>query len=178
MLKKWYVIHTYAGYENKVKSNLERRIQSLGMEDKIFRILIPTEEIAEMRDGEKVITEKKFFPGYVLVEMEMDDESWAVVRNTPGVTNFVGPGIKPTALDEDEVKETLKNAGLIDGRPKPKPKVRYASGDKVKVIDGPFKDFIGSVEAVELDRNKLKVMMTIFGRATPVELDFLQVEKV
>jgi len=171
----WYVINTYSGNEMKVKTNLENRIRALSMEEKIFRILIPSEEVSEIRGGKKKISTKRFFPGYVLVEMDMDEESWYVVRNTPKVTGFVGTGTKPTPLTEEEVEAIM---GQITGsKAKPKPKVLFERGERVKVIDGPFTNFNGVVDEVNLERGKLKVMVSIFGRQTPVELEFVQVEK-
>lgn len=176
MAAKWYVINTYSGNENKVKTNLEQRIKSMNMEEKIFRILVPSEEVAEIRGGKKKISTKRFFPGYVLVEMEIDDDAWYVVRNTPKVTGFVGSGNTPTPLSEEEIQSIL---GQVSGakKSKPKPKVIFEHGEKVKVIDGPFTNFSGVVEEVNLERGKLKVMVSIFGRQTPVELEFVQVEK-
>lgn len=174
----WFVIHTYAGYENKVQANLEKRLETLGMQDKIFRILVPTEEVAEMRDGKRKISKKKFFPGYVLVEMEMDEEAWYVVRNTPGVTNFVGSSGKPQPLSEHEVEQILRQMGLLAEKPKPRPKVLFEVGESVRITDGPFRDFVGIIEEANPERGKLKVMVTIFGRSAPVELDFLQVSRL
>ena len=172
---KWYVINTYSGNEAKVKTNLENRIRALGMEDRIFKILIPSEEVAEIRGGKKKISTKRFFPGYVMVEMDMDEQSWYVVRNTPKVTGFVGNGTTPTPLTTEEVQSIM---GQISGTSsKPKPKVVFERGERVKVIDGPFTNFSGVVDEVNLERGKLKVMVSIFGRQTPVELEFVQVEK-
>lgn len=171
--KDWYVIHTYSGYENKVKANLERRVESMGMEDKIFRVFVPTEEEIEFKDGKKKITKKKVFPGYVLVEMVMSDDSWYVVRNTPGVTGFVGSGNKPIPLAPDEVRAILKQLGFDEA----KPKVAFSVGDVVRVISGPFENFDGRIEEVNVERGKLRVSISMFGRETPVELDFEQVEK-
>jgi transcription termination/antitermination factor NusG len=171
--KDWYVIHTYSGYENKVKANLERRVESMGMEDKIFRVFVPTEEEIEFKDGKKKITRKKVFPGYVLVEMVMSDDSWYVVRNTPGVTGFVGSGNKPIPLAPEEVKAILKQLGFDEA----KPKVAFSVGDVVRVISGPFENFDGRIEEVNVERGKLRVSISMFGRETPVELDFEQVEK-
>jgi len=172
--KHWYVIHTYSGYENKVKANLERRVASMGMEDKIFRVFVPTEEEIEFKDGKKKITKKKVFPGYVLVEMVMSDDSWYVVRNTPGVTGFVGSGSKPIPLEPDEVRAILKQLGFDEA----KPKVAFSVGDVVRVISGPFENFDGRIEEVNVERGKLRVSISMFGRETPVELDFEQVEKI
>lgn len=171
--KHWYVIHTYSGYENKVKANLERRVESMGMEDKIFRVFVPTEEEIEFKDGKKKINKKKVFPGYVLVEMVMSDDSWYVVRNTPGVTGFVGSGTKPIPLEPEEVKTILKQLGFDEA----KPKVAFSVGDVVRVISGPFENFDGRIEEVNVERGKLRVSISMFGRETPVELDFEQVEK-
>lgn len=171
--KHWYVIHTYSGYENKVKANLERRVESMGMEDKIFRVFVPTEEEIEFKDGKKKINKRKVFPGYVLVEMVMSDDSWYVVRNTPGVTGFVGSGTKPIPLEPEEVKTILKQLGFDEA----KPKVAFSVGDVVRVISGPFENFDGRIEEVNVERGKLRVSISMFGRETPVELDFEQVEK-
>lgn len=172
--KHWYVIHTYSGYENKVKANLERRVASMGMEDKIFRVLVPTAEEIDFKDGKKKITKKKVFPGYVLVEMTMSDDSWYVVRNTPGVTGFVGSGTRPIPLEYDEVKAILKQMGFDEAQPR----VAFQAGDVVRVISGPFQNFDGRIEEVNVERGKLRVIISMFGRETPVELDFEQVEKV
>ena len=212
--KKWYVIHTYSGYENKVKANLERRIHSMNMQDKIFRVLVPMEDEVEFKDGKRKITPKKVFPGYVLVEMDMGDkiyqvlvpteeeieikngkrhpverkvfpgyvlvemimgdDSWYVVRNTPGVTSFVGSGNKPTPLTDGEVRAILRQIKLDA----PKYKVAFTKGEAVRVTDGPFTDLHGVVDEVNPERNKVKVLVSIFGRETPVELDFLQIEKL
>src|SRR5207245_11506353 len=172
--RRWYVIHTYSGYENKVKTNLEHRIQSMDMGDKIFQVLVPTEEEIEIKNGKRHPVNKKVFPGYVLVEMVMSDDSWYVVRNTPGVTSFVGSGNRPTPLDEGEVKKILKQMGVET----PKFKVQFTKGQSVRVNDGPFAEFIGTVDEVNPEKNKVKVLVSIFGRETPVELDFLQIEKL
>jgi len=172
--KSWYVIHTYSGYENKVKANLEHRIESMGVEDQIFQVLVPMEEEIEIKNGQRQTVNKKVFPGYVLVEMVMSDDSWYVVRNTPGVTSFVGSGNRPTSLDESEVKKILKQMGVET----PKFKVQFTKGQSVRVNDGPFAEFIGTVDEVNPEKNKVKVLVSIFGRETPVELDFLQIEKL
>jgi transcriptional antiterminator NusG len=172
--KQWYVIHTYSGYENKVKTNLEHRIESMGVEDQIYQVLVPMEEEIEIRNGQRQTVNKKVFPGYVLVEMIMTDESWYVVRNTPGVTSFVGSGNRPTPLREGEVKAILKQMGVEA----PKFKVQFEKGQSVRVTDGPFAEFIGTVDEVHPERNKVRVLVSIFGRETPVELDFLQIEKL
>jgi transcriptional antiterminator NusG len=175
MAKRWYVINTYSGYEQKVKANLESRIKSMGMEDKIFQILIPSEEVTETRNGKKRVTNKKFFPGYLLVEMELDENSWYVVRNTPKVTSFVGVGNKPTPLPEEEVTAILEHIGKR--RERRALKTQFDKGDLVKVMEGPFANFSGTVEDINPERERVKVMVTIFGRQTPVELEFHQVEK-
>ena len=178
--KRWYVIHTYSGYENKVKANLEHRIESMGMEDKIFQVLVPMEDEIEIRQGQRHTVQKKVYPGYVLVEMILDPDSWFVVRNTPGVTSFVGganiPGVRsePIPLTETEVKQILRHMGVET----PKYRVAFTKGQSVRVTDGPFAEFIGTVEEINPERNKVKVLVSIFGRETPVELDFLQVEKL
>jgi transcriptional antiterminator NusG len=175
--RSWFVVHTYSGYENKVKANLERRIHSMGMQDKIFRVLVPMEDEVEFKDGKRKITPKKVFPGYVLVEMIMDDQSWYVVRNTQGVTGFVGspgPGEKPVPLQDKEVKTILKQMGIEA----PKLKIDFKKGDRVKVTSGPFFDFTGVVDDITPEKERLRALISIFGRETPVELEFFQVEKV
>jgi transcriptional antiterminator NusG len=172
--RRWYVIHTYSGYENKVKTNLEHRIQSMDMGDKIFQVLVPTEEEIEIKNGKRHPVERKIYPGYVLVEMVMSDDSWYVVRNTPGVTAFVGSGNKPTELSDQEVRQILRQIKLDA----PKYKVAFTKGEAVRVTDGPFTDLHGVVDEVNPERNKVKVLVSIFGRETPVELDFLQIEKL
>ncbi len=170
----WFVIHTYSGYENKVRTNLERRVASMGMLEKIFRILVPTEDEIEIKDGKRRIAKKKVFPGYVLVEMIMDDDSWYVVRNTPGVTGFVGSGTKPLPLQDREVKAILR--GLGDETPKFR--ITYQKGSAVRINSGPFMDFSGVVDEILPEKEKVRVLVSIFGRETPVELDFAQVEKI
>jgi transcriptional antiterminator NusG len=172
--REWFVIHTYSGYENKVKTNLEHRLMSMGMQDKIFQVVIPTEEEIEIRDGQRKTVQKKIFPGYVLVQMIMDDESWYVVRNTPGVTGFVGSGSRPVPLDETEVKSILRQMQAEE----PRVKVGFQVGQSVRIIDGPFVDFAGQVDEINLEKGKVKVLVSFFGRETPVELDFLQVERI
>ena len=172
--RRWYVIHTYSGYENKVKTNLEHRIHSMDMGDKIFQVLVPTEEEIEIKNGKRHPVERKVYPGYVLVEMNMGDDSWYVVRNTPGVTSFVGMGTTPTPLSDGEVKAILRQIKLDA----PKYKVAFTRGEAVRVTDGPFTDLHGVVDEVNPERNKVKVLVSIFGRETPVELDFLQIEKL
>ena len=170
---KWYVIHTYSGYENKVKTNLEHRIQSMDVAHKIFRVVVPTEEEVEIKNGQRRTVQRKIFPGYVLVELQLDDESWFVVRNTPGVTSFVGHGNSPTPLPDTEVQAILKQMR----EEKPQVRITYHKADRVKIIDGPFAEFLGSVDGVDEEKTKLRVLVSMFGRETPVELDFLQVEK-
>jgi len=174
MEKKWFVVHTYSGYENKVKANLEKRVASMNMEDKIFRVMVPMEDEVEMKEGKKKITKKKVFPGYVLVEMVMTDESWYVVRNTPGVTGFVGSGSKPVPLQPIEINQILRQMGEEE----PKAKVDFALRQNVKVIAGPFENFIGTVEEINPEKGKVKVLVSMFGRETPVELEFFQVQKI
>lgn len=174
MNKQWYVVHTYSGYENKVKANLEKRIASMNMEDRIFRIVVPEEDEVEIKDGKKKITKRKIFPGYVLVEMDMTDESWYVVRNTPGVTGFVGSGNKPVPLTEPEAELILKQAqGEI-----PRVRIDLIPGEKIRVTSGPFHNFIGVIEEINTEKAKLRVMISMFGRETPIELDYSQVEKI
>ncbi len=172
--KFWYVVHTYSGYENKVKANLERRVESMGMEDKIFRVVVPTEEVVDYKDGKKKVTLKKVFPGYVLVEMIVTDDSWYVVRNTPGVTGFVGSGVKPVPLEAEEARVILEDMGFDE----PRQRVQYALGENVKVVAGPFVNFSGLVEELNPEKGKLTVKVSMFGRETPVELDFNQVTKL
>ncbi|RLL40768.1 transcription termination/antitermination protein NusG [Oceanobacillus piezotolerans] len=177
MEKKWYVVHTYSGYENKVRMNLEKRVETMGMEDKIFRVIVPEEEETEIKNGKKKVVKKKFFPGYVLTEMIMTDDSWYVVRNTPGVTGFVGSsghGSKPTPLLPDEVDTLLKRMGVEA----PRVEVDFEVKENVRVKEGPFSDFTGTIEQIDIDKQKLKVHVNMFGRETPVELDFSQVEKI
>ncbi len=171
---KWYVIHTYSGYENKVKTNLEHRIQSMDVAHKIFRVVVPTEEEVEIKNGQRRTVQKKIFPGYVLVEQVLDDESWFVVRNTPGVTSFVGHGNTPTPLPDSEVQAILKQMR----EEKPQVRITYNKGDRVKIIDGPFADFQGVIDEINQEKGKVKVLVSFFGRETPVELDFLQVERL
>jgi transcriptional antiterminator NusG len=172
--RSWYVIHCYSGYENKVRYNLEQRIESMGMKDKIFDVIVPTEEEIEVKDGKRRTVERRVFPGYILVQMLLTEDSWYVVRNTPGVTGFVGMGNTPTPLRPEEVQQILKRMEAEA----PKIKVTYKPGQKVRIVDGPFNDFVGTVAEIDMDRAKVRVMVSFFGRETPVELDFLQVEKV
>lgn len=174
--RAWYAIHTYSGYENKVKSHLEARINSMNMRDKIFRVIVPMEEEVEIKQGQRRTVQRKVFPGYVLVEMIMSDEAWYVVRNTPGVTSFVGSGNRPVPLQEHEVRSILKQ--VTQEAEKPKAKISFSKGQSVRVIDGPFTEFIGTVNDINPERNKVTVLVSFFGRETPVVLDFLQVEKI
>lgn len=174
MSKQWYVVHTYAGYENKVKTNLEKRVESMEMQDKIFKVLVPMEKQIEIKDGKKKISMKKVFPGYVLVQMEMEDDSWFVVRNTPGVTGFVGPGSKPIPLSPEEIKRILRQMGEDE----PRSRVTFVKGEHVRVIEGPFANFTGVIQEVYLEKQKIKVLVSMFGRETPIELGFTQVEKL
>ena len=171
---RWYVIHTYSGYENKVKQNLEHRIESMEMKDRIFRVVVPTEEEIEIKNGQRRTVQKKVFPGYVLVQMYLSDDSWYVVRNTPGVTGFVGLGTKPTPLEDTEVRAILKQMEAEA----PKVRVNYVVGQAVKITDGPFTDFEGVVDAIDQEKGKVRVLVSFFGRETPVELDFLQVMRL
>ena len=174
--KQWYIVHTYSGFEERVKENLQQRIDALGMREKFGEIKIPTETLVEMKGGKKREVQRKFFPGYILVEMDMADDAWHLVKNTPKVTGFVGAGTKPTPLSKEEVEHILEQ--VKTAAEKPKPKYTFEKGDHVRINEGPFTSFNGVVDEVNLDRNTLKVMVTIFGRSTPVELDFLQVEKI
>jgi transcription termination/antitermination protein NusG len=169
----WYVIHCYSGYENKVRHNLEQRIETMGMKDKVFDVVVPTQEEIEVRDGKRRTVERHIFPGYVLVNMILSEESWFVVRNTPGVTGFVGMGTLPTPLRPEEVAQILKRMEAEA----PTIKVTFKVGERVRIIDGPFNDFRGMVSEIDMERTKARVMVSFFGRETPVELDFLQVEK-
>jgi len=173
MGKNWYVVHTYSGYEEKVRLTLEERRDKEGLQDKILRILIPTEKVIELRGGRKRESDKKFYPGYILVEMEMDDETWHLVRSTPRVTGFVG-GKEPVALSNEEVDVILQQ---IEKGPVPQVKTKFQKGEQVRIIDGPFTNFVGYVEDVDLDHGRLCIMVSIFGRQTSVELNFPQVEK-
>lgn len=176
MAKRWYVVQAYSGYENKVKLAVEERVQRLGMQDLFEDILVPTEEVVEMREGQKRKSERKFFPGYVLVKMEMNDDSWHLIKDTPRVLGFIGGSSdRPAPITEKEVDNILQR--VQDGVEKPRPKTLFEVGEIVRVIDGPFNDFNGAVEEVNYEKNKLRVAVLIFGRSTPVELDFGQVEK-
>ena len=175
MEKNWYVIHTYSGYENKVKQALEERIKQFGKEEYFSEIVIPTENVVEMIRGERKTTSRKFFPGYVLINMSMDNETWHIVKNTPKVTGFIGGGNKPIAIPEVQAKDILSQ--IKEGKLKPKPKVSFEKGDSVSIIEGPFNNFNGLVEEVKPEKGRLKVLVSIFGRSTPIELEFLQVKK-
>ncbi|MHB8646885.1 MAG: transcription termination/antitermination protein NusG [Thermomicrobiales bacterium] len=170
---QWYVVHTYSGHEAKVKKNLESRIETMDMSEKIFEVIVPTEEEIEIHNGQRRTVNKKVYPGYVLVKMKMDDDSWYVVRNTPGVTSFVGMGTKPTPLRDDEVS-TIKDQMTAEA---PRVKLSLAVGDNVRIVDGPFQDFEGRIDEVNQDRGRVKVLVSMFGRETAVELDFLQVDR-
>ncbi|MBS3873527.1 MAG: transcription termination/antitermination protein NusG [Firmicutes bacterium] len=175
MEKKWFVVHTYSGYENKVKTNLEKRVQSMEMEDKIFRVLVPMEDELETgRDGKKKLVKKKVFPGYVIVEMIVTDDSWYVVRNTPGVTGFVGTGTRPIPLEEHEVKAILRSMGVEE----PRIRIDFALGESVRINEGPFEGLVGKIEEIMADKQKVKVRVALFNRETPVELSFTQVQKL
>jgi transcriptional antiterminator NusG len=172
--RNWFVIHSYSGYENKVKKNLEHRIESLGMQHKIFEVVVPTEEEIELKDGQRRTVERRIFPGYILVDMLMDEDSWYVVRNTPGVTGFVGSVRKPTPLRQRDVDKILKRMRAET----PRVTVSFIPGQKVRIADGPFEDFVGAVDEIFADKGKVRILVSFFGRETPVELDFLQVEKL
>jgi transcriptional antiterminator NusG len=172
--RAWYVVHCYSGQENKVRHNLEQRIETMGMKEKIFDIIIPTVEEIEVKDGKRRTVDKRVYPGYLMVQMILTEESWFVVRNTPGVTGFVGMGNTPTALRPEEMTQILKRMETTTPTVRP----TYKPGQKVRVVDGPFNDFVGTVESIDMDRGKVRVLVSFFGRETPVELDFLQVEKV
>ena len=171
--RAWFVVHSYSGYENKVKKNLEHRIESMNMQNKIFQVVVPTEEEIEIKEGHRRRTKKRVFPGYILVQMILDEESWYVVRNTPGVTGFVSAGTKPAPLRAEEADKIFKRMEAEA----PKIKISFREGQTVRIIDGPFADFVGTVEELDLDKGKVRVMVSFFGRETPVELDFLQVQR-
>ncbi len=171
--RKWYVVHCYSGQENKVRHAIEQRIETMGMQDKIFDVVVPTEEEIEVREGKRRTIERRVFPGYILVQMVMDEDSWYVVRNTPGVTGFVGMGNEPTPLRPEEVSQIMRRMEAEA----PKIKVTFRPGQKVRIIDGPFNEFIGTVGDIDMEKAKVRVLVSFFGRETPVELDFLQVEK-
>lgn len=171
--RRWYVVHCYSGYENKVRHAIEQRIETMGMQDRIFDVVVPTEEQIEIKEGKRRNVERRVFPGYILVEMIMDEDSWYVVRNTPGVTGFVGMGNRPTPLRDEEIAQIMKRMEAEA----PVVKVTFKPGQKVRIIDGPFNDIVGIVSEIDMERSKVRVMVSFFGRETPVELDFLQVEK-
>lgn len=175
MALRWYVVHTYSGYESKVKLALDEKVASLGLGDKITDVLIPSESVVELVKGEKKTSERKFFPGYVLVRMELDDQTWHVVKSTPKVTGFIGSRTEPAVIPDTEVDQIKQQ--MAEGQEKPKPKYSFEKGDSVRVVDGPFINFNGTVEEVKPEKGKLRVLVSIFGRPTPVELDFIQVTK-
>lgn len=175
MAKAWYVIHTYSGFESKAKQALEERIKALGKEDLFEQILVPQEQVVELRNGKKRTTTRKYFPGYMLVKMELNNETWHIVKNTPKVTGFVGGTESPAMVPEEEVLRITNQ--MVEGAVAPKPKLTFDKGESVRVVDGPFANFNGVVDEVKPDKGKLRVMVSIFGRSTPVELDFIQVEK-
>ncbi len=173
---KWYIVHTYSGFEHRVKSSLEERIKTLGMENSFGRILVPTEQVVELKKGYKRTSSRKFYPGYIMVQMFLDEETWHIVRSTAKVTGFVGGGNMPTPVPDEEADRIIRQ--MEEGISKPKPKYQFEEGDQVRVIDGPFNNFQGTVDEVKPDKEKLRVLITIFGRSTPVELDFIQVNKI
>ena len=173
---KWYIVHTYSGFENNVKKNLEERVSILGQEEFFGQIIVPTEQVVELRKGEKKTSSRKFFPGYILVRMDLNEETWHTVRNTEKVTGFVGGELKPTPISDEEAERIVHQ--MEEGVSRPKPKYRFEEGDEVKVIDGPFNNFSGIVDEVKPDKEKVKLLITVFGRPTPVELDFIQVNKI
>ena len=176
MAKNWYVVHTYSGFEKFVAESIRQMAIDLNVQDQIGKIIIPTEDVIEIRGGKKVVSTKRSYPGYILVEMEMSDENWLIIRNTPKVTGFVGSARKPSPLNKDEVGQIVEHMETTSE--KPKPKHSYEKGEAVRIIDGPFFNFSGIVEEVNIERSTMKVLVTIFGRSTPVELEFLQVEKL
>ena len=175
MAKKWYVIHTQTGYEDKVKANIEKRAEMSNLKELISQILVPTEKISEVKEGKKKISTRKFFPGYILIEMELTDETWYLIKNTPGVSGFIGSGRRPVPLEDSEVQTILKQTELA--KEKPTPKVIFEKGEGVRVLEGPFANFNGTIEEINPSKGKLKVTISIFGRDTPVELEYGQVEK-
>jgi transcriptional antiterminator NusG len=172
----WYVVHTYSGYENKAKAALEERIKSLKKEQFFSEVIVPEENVIELVKGQKRTTKRRFFPGYILVKMILNDESWHIVKNTPRITGFVGDKVKPLPVPESEVQKMTNR--IAEGQVKPRPRISFAEGENVRVVDGPFSNFNGVVEEVNMDKGKVKVLVSIFGRSTPVELDFIQVEKI
>lgn len=175
-MKQWYIVHTLSGAEEKAKANLEARIKAANLAEVISEVVIPTEQITEVKLGKKKVLERKFFPGYILVFMEMNDDTWLLVKQTPGITTFIGPKRKPSAIPEEDVNQILRKAQ--DSRSKPAPKVSFESGESVRVVEGPFINFSGVVDEIDPEKGKLKVSVSIFGRTTPVELEFWQVEKI
>jgi transcription termination/antitermination protein NusG len=173
--QRWYVVHTYSGYENKVRLALEEKVRSMGLQDKITDVLVPSESVVELVKGERKTSTRKYFPGYILVHMDLDDQTWHVVKSTPKVTGFIGSRTEPAVIPDEEVA-SIKNQ-MAEGKEKPKPKYSFEKGDSVRVVDGPFINFNGTVEEVRPDKGKLRVLVSIFGRPTPVELDFIQVTK-
>ncbi|NQU14909.1 MAG: transcription termination/antitermination protein NusG [Desulfobacteraceae bacterium] len=173
---KWYIVHTYSGFENKVKKNLEERIKTLGQEQYFGEILVPTEQVVELRKGEKRTSSRKFYPGYILVQMVLNDDTWHTVRNTAKVTGFVGGEVRPPAISDEEAARIVHQ--MEEGVSKPKSKYSFEEGDEVRVVDGPFNNFQGVVDEMKPDKEKLRVLITVFGRPTPVELDFIQVNKI
>jgi len=173
---KWYIVHTYSGFENKVKASLEERIKNFGQEEYFGKILVPTEKVVELKKGQKKTSSRKFYPGYIMVQMFLNDATWHTVRSTAKVTGFVGGGTKPTPVPDEEAERIIRQ--MEEGISKPKPKYQFEEGDQIRVIDGPFNNFQGIVEEVKPDKEKLRVLITIFGRSTPVELDFIQVNKI
>jgi len=173
MAKNWYVVHTYSGFEEKVRLSIEEKVEALGLQERISKVLIPTERVVELRAGKKKESDRKFYPGYILVEMDLDDETWHLVKNIPRVTGFVG-GKKPVPIPEEEVEIIMQQ---VEKGPVPQVKTQYQKGDSVRIVDGPFSNFNGFVEDVDMDHGRLRVMVSIFGRNTPVELNFFQVEK-
>jgi transcriptional antiterminator NusG len=173
---RWYIVHTYSGFENKVKVNLEERVKTLGQEKYFGKILVPTEQVIELRKGQKKTSSRKFYPGYILVQMVLNDETWHTVKNTGKVTGFIGGEVKPTPISDEEAERVIRQ--MEEGVSKPKPKYSFEEGDEVRVIDGPFNNFQGVVEEMKPDKEKLRVLITVFGRPTPVELDFIQVNKI
>jgi len=172
--RNWYVLHTYSGYEDNVCRNLKQRIESMGMEEKIFDVMVPKEKKIKIKNGKRKVVEERIFPGYVLVEMIVTDDSWYVVRNTPNVTGFIGSGTTPTPIADEEMAGIKKRMGVKE----PKYKIDVAIGDIIKIVDGPFKDFDGKVESIDEEKGKIKVLVQMFGRETPIELDFLQIKKI
>ena len=173
---KWYIVHTYSGFEHKVKANLEERVKALGQEESFGNILVPTEQVVELKKGLKKTSSRKFYPGYIMVQMDLNKETWHTVRNTAKVTGFVGGGSNPSPVPDEEAETIIHQ--MEEGVSKPKPRYSFEEGDEVKVVDGPFSNFQGTVEEVKPDKEKLRVLITIFGRSTPVELDFIQVNKI